>query len=701
MNETPKNKKTQFIIGSVAFLLAAVLLVVLLTRNHETEDPVAVIEEPEAPAYNLENTVRVINALLIAPDQLNSFDEYLRFMSQLDYTGVPEEVLSAREDLKPILRELSRLQEEYNDLGLWQQMWKQMGSGMLESLGPEDISLLIVNPGAGGLEIAKEAASRAFEGYEAGREMKAELLQEMDSVKEQYYGFLESFMPVYAEYIDEWNRLCLVRDRAYIALNNQQPLLVLEYCDSVLQNYPDNRETLLLKAMGLIQLSQWDKKGEPFQFVMKNNELSAPERDTLLGEAQKVVERYKKLYPSQSAPALLLEGLILEYRGDTVRAFTVFDQSSQEYPRQAQQLAGMLDSYRARTYLYKTVEGSKMINLYKSIMLGSGYFSPNFEKAVYYDKKDDLEQCAAAIYAHFVRRGNQDVYDGLLEDMVFCETFLPNSFNRLLPERNFIDLSFSEHKTGWWLFKENHNEIIDVRVDNQSNIEVSNLRIFLCIQYTDMIDYHVVKLKTIEWLPIRGFDTVNAVQIGYLGKTIDDIAKMRAIGMTDDKIFWIDNLYNAKTGRDYNEAHKVNYQKMLSKLESVDVQMRDAYFEAIKKNDTIFRKDIVDYSRVSLVVESKKKSFVEIDLPVELNLLSPTFTWELKLMPTERYLKGNYIHLVFEVHPTNGSNNTLYMTSDYLNYAIHINMSLDYASGPKLKVESVQIPTSIKGKTVN
>ena len=110
MNETPKNKKTQFIIGSVAFLLAAVLLVVLLTRNHETEDPVAVIEEPEAPAYNLENTVRVINALLIAPDQLNSFDEYLRFMSQLDYTGVPEEVLSAREDLKPILRELSRLQ---------------------------------------------------------------------------------------------------------------------------------------------------------------------------------------------------------------------------------------------------------------------------------------------------------------------------------------------------------------------------------------------------------------------------------------------------------------------------------------------------------------------------------------------------------------------------------------------------------------
>ena len=352
----------------------------------------------------------------------------------------------------------------------------------------------------------------------------------------------------------------------------------------------------------------------------------------------------------------------------------------------------MLNAYRTRDYLYKTASGAKMFNLYKSIMLGGGYFSPDFMEALYYDENGELEKCSKAIYDHFLRRGNQDVYDGLLTDMYFCEELLPNSFKRLLPERNYIDVSFDEHRTGWF-GQTKHNDIIDVQVDNQANIEITNLRVFLCIQFTDMKDYHVVKVPTIEWLPIHGTDTVNGVELGFPGKGIDNIANMRAIGMTDDKIFWIDNIYNAKIKRDYNEDHIINVQKLMMKLDSIDIDARDSYLEAIEMSDMMFRDNILNYSKITLTQE-KKKCFVEIDLPHELILLSPTFSWEVNkkyIMPVKRYLQGNYIHLSFEVYPSIGDNNVMYMTSDYLNYVIHIKYDLDYGTkAPQLKVVSVK-----------
>ena len=60
-------------------------------------------------------------------------------------------------------------------------------------------------------------------------------------------------------------------------------------------------------------------------------------------------------------------------------------------------------------------------------------------------------------------------------------------------------------------------------------------------------------------------------------------------------------------------------------------------------------------------------------------------------MPVKRYLQGNYIHLSFEVYPSIGDNNVMYMTSDYLNYVIHIKYDLDYGTkAPQLKVVSVK-----------
>ena len=98
----------------------------------------------------------------------------------------------------------------------------------------------------------------------------------------------------------------------------------------------------------------------------------------------------------------------------------------------------------------------------------------------------------------------------------------------------------------------------------------------------------------------------------------------------------------------------------------------------------------MQYTRVTLVEKKnmlrKGKSFVDIELPRELILLNPTFSWNQTLMPVENYLKGSYIHLSFET-PVNEEEGVLYMTSDYLNYLITIRLQ-----GEKPMVISVSNP---------
>ena len=96
------------------------------------------------------------------------------------------------------------------------------------------------------------------------------------------------------------------------------------------------------------------------------------------------LQTYQSLYPSKSAPALLLNGVLQMDMGNEKAALSYFDQAAIEYPRQAEELTDLLNAYRSRTYLNKSVEGMYLLNLYKSTMEGFGLFSPNFYKAVLY-----------------------------------------------------------------------------------------------------------------------------------------------------------------------------------------------------------------------------------------------------------------------------------------------------------------------------
>ena len=693
-----KKKKRQLIFGLLLFALGAVLL--LVTRIHVKKaaqeyqpivefeaafEAVQPKEENLSDEYDLEKTIRIINGLEVAQTQMDNFDDFLLYMARQDYSGVPADVLESKAKLMPVLQQLYLLQKEHDNLNLWTSLVQKLGGDLVSRIDAGDVTLLTIEQGIGGLWILKKASGVIFDQYQKEQRLKGELRQQIQEVRAQYLEYLESFTPVYIKYMTEWDRLCIDRDKVYIDLYNNRPDLVLLDCEKVLSKYPDNRETLLLKSMGLIQSSR--RCRNEGLTLAGNDSLVVSQSDALLAEAQTVIDHYIDLYPDQSAPALLLEGLIMEYKGDHAKAFTFYDQSSMEYPRQAERLTDLLDSYRTRTYLNNSLEGNYLLSLYRSTMLGSGFFSPNFMKAMYYDQMGDQDNCAKEIYNHFYRRSNQGAYDCLLLDMRFCEEYLTNSFNQLLPERNYINLSFEKRSTMLGLSSD--DMVIDVTVDNQADFDIVNLRVFLCVHFTDMFDedYHVIKLPTINRLPVRTNVKLERVELGYPGKSFDDIAKVRAIAMTGTKICWIDNVYNATDNVDYNEGHSVNYHILSAKLDSSAVKSRDAYLASIKMSDNMFKYDILNHTRVTLVekksVLKKNQNFVDIELPRELILLNPTFTWNQSLMPVENYLKGSYIHLSFETSVE--QENVLYMTSSYLNYAITLQ-----PQGDKLRVSSVQ-----------
>ena len=70
-----------------------------------------------------------------------------------------------------------------------------------------------------------------------------------------YVQYLEDYAPVYYKYMQEWDALCLKKDKAYIDLYGGQPMEAYNQSQEILKEYPTNREALLLKGLSLIQMS--------------------------------------------------------------------------------------------------------------------------------------------------------------------------------------------------------------------------------------------------------------------------------------------------------------------------------------------------------------------------------------------------------------------------------------------------------------
>ena len=532
--------------------------------------------------YDLEKTVRVMNALEVAQANSENFDEFLKFMARQDYEGVAPDVLEAKQKMLPVLQYMYQLQALDKNLSDAWMLARSAATGGMEMTRRVNI-MDIVNTLMGNpivlldifhQEDASKVTHKAFNNYRKDKELRQNVRNDMAKLEASYLQYLSDYAPIYHKYMKQYDALCVEKDKVYLDLYGGQAESALQGADALLSKYPQSTEAQLLKAQSEIVMGV--KNGEnKLPPTLQTLPQSLPERlrvgeqssgmgretDSLFSKqsnnslpigrvrggshfasAMTTLDEYMAQNPDKTAPAMLLRGVLFQRMGEAEQALSCFHQASIEYPRQADQLSDMLDSYCMRTYLNKTSEGLYLLQLYRSMMEGNGVFSPNLMKAKYYADTNRQEESKNEIYNHFFRRGNQKYYDGLLSDMQFCEQNLPVGFKQLLIDRKFLDVKV-EPDSKWLVLTD--DEEMQVTIRNKSGKRLENVRLFLCIHYTDMYkdEYDVVKVpQTVSIIEPDEEIEIKDVPLGYREKKYTDITRIRAIAMTDDRLCWVDDI---------------------------------------------------------------------------------------------------------------------------------------------------------------
>ena len=662
-------------------------------------------QQSDAP-YDLEQTIRVINAMELAQMHAESFDDFLDYMASQDYTGVASDVLEAKRKLFPLLEYTYKLQQQDEKLSNIWMLMRSVARGSENLMGDTSLVELIMMMHsdifalfhlASGGDVQK-SLDEAFEQYEKDNKLKAQIREDLDRLRESYRNYLEYYVPIYKKYMGEYDALCVEKDRAYLDLYGGRADEALEHTQNILDKYPNNAEAMLLQSMGLILESASETQPKP-SISMNDIETGQPrpedEEEELpqlpmsmkQRQADDMLKRYTELYPTRTAPALMLEGLLYQQLGDQNTAMLRFHQASVEYPRQAERLTDMLDAYNMRTYLTKTQEGQYLRRLYASTMEGYGLFSPNLQKARYHASQGDMEESRKEIFNHFFRRGNQGIYDELLSDMQFCEENLYGPFKSLLIEQSYIDVSVEP--TSSWVFWKDKSEV-RVSLSNRSDLRLENVRVFLCIHYTDMYkdEYDVVKVpKTQSVIEPHTTADLDVVELSYQDKNYDDITRIRAIAMTDDRICWIDEVkYKQAKALAPNRGDNSNLNAWQQRdreeyLSSYSLEPQKLQ-QTLRTGITVLPPE-VDPTEEQSTWKSIKGWFkhpdntLSIELPRALVMADPVFSIRPldaadALQPDENYLSGTAIHLHFDYEPELDEVLPLYIYTEAADFKVDI-----------------------------
>ena len=486
----------------------------------------------ESKPLDLEKTIRLFHILNDGYSTSKDMFEYLQFLATQDYSGIPEEVLEAEKKLLPLYKGIRSAEYDLNET-----QKKRYWNAIKKSVDLKKVTSPIAQIAATGgfdptslLSLATVGVSSGTNFYneiQKSDEIEESAKKALEENKEAYLNYLTEYTVLYLKYLAEWNEMCLLRDKAYLAINNGDIEGALASLDAVLQKYPTDSESLLLKSFCLLYKSE------------QSENISNDKRNADI--AKDILNQYIAEHSDRAAPALVLLGAYYTMHGDETKAATLFDQSSVEYPREAEKLLDMYNSYNYRNYILKSKEGHVILEHYKSMMEGFGFYSPNFQKAMIAYNKGNFFKAKDEILKHFFRRGNQDVYDYLISDMKFVERFMPKILDMIFEEHSFLDLQTYNPTLSF-------SDKLAIEIENRSDKRLSNVRLFICLHMTDMYadDYLVKKMET----TINNIEPYSKASFGKLqlnyelnGKqknSVEDIVSARAIIMTDSLIIWVD-----------------------------------------------------------------------------------------------------------------------------------------------------------------
>ena len=566
------------------------------------------VQQVEDPDYDLDRTVRVLHEVDAVLASGGSMEDYLRSMALQDYRQVPAEVLTARAALLDVLFRLYARQVEAEDQAATWALVKHMGPVLnvlmvsrLDVGGDAGLSIPLTG-GGGSIEIAqagidREGVKQVYEDWKLQEAEHKRLQRELMDVEVELIDSLSEHARVYHHYLEEWGRLCALRDRAYLAAHEGDWPAAAAAARAAIELAPHEREAHLLLALSLIE-----------------GELETPE---VPDEAEQLLAAYIDEHPGASAPAYLLRGVMHAERGDIKAARLDLDQAAAYYPKQAELLVDMLDPYRARsrTFLRSSREGNLVLALYKSSMLGAAWFSPDLQLARLAFEQGDVETGRKKVMDHFARRRAQGQWDLVIRDLQFCEAFLADDYQLILPERGWLDLEVEEAILG---------SKLKVAVDNRSERTLHNASLVLCLHFTDMHpdDYETFAPRTepvLEAHATTRYDDVEVqLDLGGEAKGVDDVATIRAVLVSNEAVAWVDTITFKR-----DQAQRKREDRMRERAE-------ERWSPAARPQASENR--LVDLSLASLddgallaTSSDLGKDDVNIDLPYLMSVLAPVF----------------------------------------------------------------------------
>ena len=576
------------------------------------------------PDYDLDKTIRVLHGMdagirgALEDDQ--PLREYLVEMASEDYRGVAPEVLDARREMLDILFQLYAVQVEQE---AQEELWNYSGEMLLTMLSVVDVDGAMAPTGPiGGLSVDQAQAQEELRELRERHDDQLKLVQDRAKLETELFEAMLEYANAYYQYVEEWDRLCIMRDRAYLAANEGNWDAVIEASTAAIEAAPYEKEAHLLLAQALI------------------------ESETEGNQAEEILHGYIRDHPDSTAPAQLLLGVHYARNGDRDEATLQLQQAAAYYPRQAGQLADLLDPYKHRAFLRKTREGNFILGQYQSTMLGAGFFSPDLQMAQVHFAAGEDEEGRKKVADHFARRRTQEQWELVLSDIQFCEENLGDDFRAIFPEEAYLDLVVKPTMFG---------NKIKVAIDNRSPQTLHNATLVHCIQFTDMHpeDYQTYTSPTQP--AVMAHDRTDfgdlEIEFEWFGelKTVDHIVLQRAVIISNEAVAWVDtDEYKIAEAEEFREMRR---QRAAGLLEDATGRL----------DRSPMVQSVLDELEVQSDLQFESKILgdkVTLELPRQFSILSPVFRLQVEeemLAPESNLINGDKIVLEFNGIPKSDS----------------------------------------------